>query len=339
MQGTPAATLLLVPLLGPLHLRMPRYNVETVTAILRRFAPDVVALTPLAKGALADPGWQDLVEIALPQSVVPWARKAGVPTYEVGHEPDDPEGEADFRRYLGGSQQGTEVLLKLRAAEAPVADLLAKALTTDDLRDRLLPAVGAYQQERERLVGEGPGTGWQRSRAKRIAVAIRDLTGAAQDARIAVAIGIDDAPSVAEAVAGWARLATLEAPPVDEAMEHRALLDLAMLGDSDDPASLLARLRELGTSEARYHQANLLLRHGHPAEARDLLVALSHTDFAEPYFLPGFVLSRLGQLHDLAGDREAALRCYRGVRALSFAPPEALAAAESGLRRPFAMDA
>jgi hypothetical protein len=60
-------------------------------------------------------------------------------------------------------------------------------------------------------------------------------------------------------------------------------------------------------------------------------------DFVEPYYLPGFLLSRLGQLYDLAGRRDAALRAYRGVRALGYAPVEALAAAEDGLQRPFAL--
>jgi hypothetical protein len=59
------------------------------------------------------------------------------------------------------------------------------------------------------------------------------------------------------------------------------------------------------------------------------------TDFQEPYYLPGFLLARLGQLYDLAGQRDAALRSYRGVLALSYAPLEAAEAATSGLVEPF----
>ena len=43
----------------------------------------------------------------------------------------------------------------------------------------------------------------------------------------------------------------------------------------------------------------------------------------------------MGQLLDLAGERERALRAYRGVLALSWAPEEARAVALAGLKTPF----
>jgi hypothetical protein len=67
------------------------------------------------------------------------------------------------------------------------------------------------------------------------------------------------------------------------------------------------------------------------------LEAASAGDFAEPYYLPGFLLCRLGQLYDIVGRREAALRAYRGTLALSYAPVEAATQARAGLAAPFAL--
>jgi hypothetical protein len=108
-----------------------------------------------------------------------------------------------------------------------------------------------------------------------------------------------------------------------------------MRGNPADPAAVLERLRGLDFAEARYLEANLLLGHGRGTEALEVLEAASRGDFDRPYYLPGFLLSRLGQLYDLDGNRRAALRAYRGVRALSYAPPEALEAAAAGLEAPF----
>lgn len=326
---------MILPLLGPLHLRMPRYNVETVAAAARAFAPDTVALAPLPPGALADPSWQACDDIALPHTIVPWARRAGVRLLEIGEVPADPAAETDFLRYLEGRDEGREPLQRVGLALRPVTDLLSESLTTTDVRTRLVPAVRAYQEERERAFGEGPGTGWQRSRGRDLAARLRARVAELGAERVVVALSLDDVPSVLDALDGWAELEPLIEPESDETIERRSFLDHAMLGEADDPAALLEGLGRIDAAEARYHEANVLLRHAHVAEALERLEAASHTDFQDPYFLPGFLLSRLGQLYDLAGRRDAALRCYRGVRALSFAPPEAAAAAEAGLLGPF----
>jgi tetratricopeptide (TPR) repeat protein len=105
--------------------------------------------------------------------------------------------------------------------------------------------------------------------------------------------------------------------------------------DVPEVGNLLAQLRQLQWPEARYHEANLLLANGHLVEALEILEKASQGNFTEPYYLPGYLLARLGQLYDLKGERKAALRCYKGVRALSYAPLEALAEATKGLERPF----
>ncbi len=335
MSGHPRAIVTLVPLLGPLHLRMPQYNVESVALSIRSFEPDTIALTPLTQGSLNDPAWQGCEDVALPHTVVPWARRAGVRLVEVGVASTDPAAESDFQRYLEGQDQGRALLGTVRAALAPVHALLARPLTLSDVRDELIAAVSTYQRVRETTFGEGPGTGWQRRRAQRLAENLRARIDELGAARVAVVAGLDDVPMLAEALAAWAELEPFAAPPTDAAIEQRALLDFAMIGETQDPASLLARLRQVESPEARYHEANLLLRHAHVAEALEVLEAASHTEFHEPYYLPGFLLARLGQLYDVVGNREAALRCYRGARALDFAPAEALAAAEAGLDAPF----
>jgi hypothetical protein len=73
----------------------------------------------------------------------------------------------------------------------------------------------------------------------------------------------------------------------------------------------------------------------HASEALETLEGAVGGDFSAPYFLPGYLLARLGQLRDLAGEREGAVRAYRGVLALDWVPTEAREAAQAGLETPF----
>lgn len=326
-----------IPLVGPFHTRFPRYTVVHVRALLEAAEPDALALAPLPPGALATPDWQATGEIALPHTVVPWARRAGVPLHEVGSiaglpgEPGEPHDEIEFERFLSEFEAGKQRLRQVRAALAPVEELLGRALDLGRIRAELIPAVAAYEAARHEVYGEGPGTGWLAERAERMARRVAALPYA----HVALLAGVDEVAALEAALAGRVTLA--EPPTVADAPEARtrALLDVAMRGEVDDPAALLAQLKELGSPEARYHRANLLLAHDHVAEALELLEELTSGDFQEPYFLPGFVLARLGQLYDLAGERDAALRSYRGALALGYAPPEAVEAARAGVEAPF----
>jgi hypothetical protein len=147
-------------------------------------------------------------------------------------------------------------------------------------------------------------------------------------------------PALAEALdeAGiaWSPAAS---PPVSDDARLRSLLDVAWRGEAADVAGLLGRLRELDLAEARFLEAQLLLAHDHAAEALEVLEAAAAGDFREPYLLPGLLLARLGQLRDLAGKRDRALQAYRGALALGWVPVEARAAAEAGMRAPFALAA
>jgi tetratricopeptide (TPR) repeat protein len=249
----------------------------------------------------------------------------------LAEPPADANAEADFRRYLAQYPGGQTRLREVDAALDDVRAILSTALTLARITGELLPRLAAYHHLRERLFQDGPGTGWLRARVA--AMAQRLLTLPYQ--RVTVLACLDHLPFLSEALAGRAELAAPPAITVSEAARERSLLDFAFLGEVADPVSLLAQLREVGSSEARYHQANLLLAHGHAAEALELLEAASRGDFSRPYFLPGYLLARLGQLYDLTGQRDKAIRAYRAVRALAWAPAEALVAAQEGLQLPF----
>ncbi len=323
----------IVPLLGPLHVRLPQYNAVSVLRSVQAFHPSVVALAPLSEGELQIPSWQECAELPLPHTVVPWARRTGTPLAEIGAPPPDENAEADFRRYLETFDGGRAVLASVDADERPIRDLLDRPLTLDSVLDELVPAVGRFQERRRDAFGEGPGTGFQEQRATRMAEAVLRLEGE----RVAVLASVDDLPSLLAGLKGRAELVRPPSPPVDDAVRRRSLLDYAMRGEASDPDALLAQLQEIDGPEARYLEANVLLQSGEEGAALEVLEQASTLDFVEPYYLPGFLLTRLGQLYDLAGRRDAALRAYRGVRALSFAPSEALVTAEAGLEEPFAL--
>lgn len=340
MPEVPRVTI--VPLVGPFHTRFPRYSVVFVQAILEALEPEAVALASLAPGALADPSWQATLELSLPHVVEPWAQRRGVPLHEVGSvvgepgEPGESGDEAEFIRFLTEFGDGKARLRRVQAAERPVEQLLTGALDLNRIQRELIPAVAAYQHERSSEFGEGPGTGWLLQRAERMA----ERVAALPYGHVALLASVDDVPALEVALKGVAKLEAAPGvePPVDEARQ-RALLDVAMRGEVGDVAALLTQLRELDSAEARYHEANLLLANDHAMEALERLRDVLRGDFFDPYYLPGFVLARIGQLYDLAGDRDAARRSYRGVLALSFAPPEAVTAAHEGLEVPFAWQA
>lgn len=335
---------LLVPLVGPFHTRFPRYNAFDVRDALAAAGVRALALAPLAPGALDDPAWQATDEIALPLAVVPWARRAGVALHEVGcpvGSPDAPgpagtpgaaEDVGRFEEMLARFEAGQASLRQVRQVQGPIEELLAGPLGHSRVTNELVPAVAAYQRARAEVFGEGPGTGWLAARA---AVMAERVLALPHD-RVALLAAIDELPALEGALGDRAVLEELSpAPEPSQEARDRSLLDHAMQGAAEEPGALLDALRRLGTPEAVYLEANILLEHAHPAEALEALERAMRSDFQEPYYLPGFVLARLGQVYDMAGRRDDALRAYRGVLALGFAPPEAVDAARSGLAQPF----
>jgi hypothetical protein len=325
--------LLLAPLIGPFHLRSPSYNGVSVRDLLAAWRPDLLVTTALSEGELEDPAWQDTPEIALPLAVAPWARRHGIELRVVGEPSPEPNAEEDFRRYLEPFPEMRQRLARLDELKARVGSLLEEPLTAERIEESLLPALRAFQEAREAEFGDGPASEWLRRRMELVAGRILELDAK----RVAVLAPADHLPFLADALrAGGAEPSPLPAVArTPEALE-RSLLDYAFRVDTNDPASLLERLRGIAGGEARYHEANLLLASGHGYEALELLERTSRGDFSSPYFLPGYLLARLGQLRDLAGRREDALRAYRGVLALDYAPAESVEAAEAGMKAPFA---
>lgn len=323
--------LVLVPLMGPFHLRYALYNAVSVRDIVTAFQPEAIATTALAPGSLDDPRWQDTPEIVLPHTVVPWARRQQIPVYSVLEPSPDPAALEDFRRYAAQYPQLREALQRVDATLRPLNLLLEQPLTLKRILEEVVPLLGEHQTLREDIFGDGPGTDFLRERTQKMAEAILTLPFE----RIAVLAGVDHLPFLQDSLQAEADLLELPQPEPTEETRERSLLDFAFRVEVPDPSSLIAKLRELATPEARYHEANLLLANDHPLEALETLEEASRGDFSRPYYLPGYLLARLGQLYDLAGRRDAALRAYRGVLALDYAPVEARETAQAGLAEAF----
>lgn len=319
--------------MGALHMRYPAYNVVGVRSVLAQLAPEALALTPLPPD-FRQTRWQDTPELALPLTVIPWAEQQSVPVYGVFEPSPDPAALDDFRRYANEYPQVQQQLAAVDAHLRPLHELLSRPLTLARILDEVLPLLRNHQEAREQMFEDGPATDWLRIRTEQMAARILGI----EAEKVAVLASAEQLPFLQDALSGKAELVMPSAPQADEASRERALLDFAFIGEPPEPGNLIAKLRELDVPEARYHEANLLLANAHVAEALNVLEDLSRGDFSKPYYLPGFVLARLGQLYDLVDKREAALKCYRGVLALSYAPFAALASAEAGLVKPFSGD-
>ena len=101
--------------------------------------------------------------------------------------------------------------------------------------------------------------------------------------------------------------ADLTAPPTPEPTDEtreRSLLGLRVPGRGTRAGSAARQTAHVRKrSRPRYHEANLLTANHHVVEALDVLELASRGDFAEPYYLPGYLLARLGQLYDLTDNR------------------------------------
>lgn len=325
----------LIPLLGPLHLRYPALNSVTLRDLLVELEPAAVAVAALEPDELRDPAWQDTFETALPLSLIPHLRRHGPEPALVGVASRDPGAEADFRRYRTEMPALAQQLQRHMQLEQQLTTLLDSNLKLDALQQDVIPLVRELEGELLRAAGDGPANDWRYSRAALTAERICALDS---DGLLAVLVSLQQLPALEEALTRLgARLTALpERISISSEARERALLDQALLQrHSSDSAALLQALERLDSAEAQYARASLLMGLGRDPEALQLLEAASHGDFSRPYFLPGFLLARLGQLRDLAGDRRGATQAYRGVLALDWVPQEAADAARSGLEEPF----
>ncbi len=314
--------MLLLPSLGPFHILHPRYNAATVLALLEAHRPKRIYLASLGPEELEKGLWQE--EDPLLFHLLPWAEGRGVEVVALDAlAPLKAEAQA-FREALGLYPGGQAYLEALKGHEETLAHLLQTPLTPEalpSLAQNLREAYGAFVQ----AFGEGPATGHRRRRMEAVAGKLKGLEGAV----------------VAEAL-DYALLAELlPVPPLPPHTptpeeEARALLDRAWrLEEEDDWARLLEGLFRIGTPEALFLAGQIYLAAGQPEEALALLEEVVQGDFHHPGYLPGYALARLGQVLDLLGQRERALRAYRGVLALAWAPEEARQTAQAGLRHPF----
>ncbi len=316
--------MVLLPSLGAFHILHPRYNAATVLAILEEARPPVVYLASLSPEALEGGGWRE--EDPLLFHLLPWAEERGVPVVALDGEAHlKAEAEA-FREALGQFPGGRPHLEAMAAFDQALLALLKEPLTPEALGSeaflgRLREVYGGFA----RAFGEGLATGFRARRMARVAEALKGKEGA-------VVAELLDYLFLAEAFPG----ALPKAHEPTEAERQRALLDRAwQLKEEDDWGKLLEGLFALGTPEALYLAAQVYLAAGEWREALGLMEEVFRMDFQRPEYLPGYVLARFGQLLDLAGERERALRAYKGVLALSWAPEEARAIALAGLRTPF----
>lgn len=326
---------LLMPLFGPLHLRWPALNTVTMRDLLAHFSPDQAFTTALGSTELAGELWQDTFELALPLSLVPWLGSRNIPVSGVREEPRDETAAADFRRYAEEMPALQEQLRGWLQLEARLGDLLGQSLTPARLNSEVLPLLRDLHAALLEAAGDGPATGWLQERSEIMA---QRIVAAAGSGRVAVLAPAEEVPAFEAAFRDLPVQLTEPAttlPPTDEA-RTRSLLDHALLAAGEEANPLLeGKLAGLELAEAGYHRAGLLLGRGEYQEALRVLEHVANGDFSEPYFLPGFLLARLGQLRDAAGDRTGAVKAYRAVLALSYVPAEARAAAREHLAEPF----
>ncbi|MEM7736430.1 MAG: hypothetical protein AAF267_11625 [Deinococcota bacterium] len=323
----------LLPLMGPLHVKYPQYNAVTIRDLADASTPEALVLTSLTADAFDDPRWQDTDDVALPLAVVPWARKVGLTMHCVGEPSPDPNAYADFQRYMDEYPQAKAQLDSVNLQLRPLQMMLDEPLTLARIQTEVLPQVQIYAEAREKALGDGPGTDWLRQRSKVMAVRIADLP----HTRVTALVNSDVLPFVQAELEAKVTLLALPPPQPSEDAETRAFLDFAFRSEIPEPGNAILRLQQIGTPEARFHEGNLRFAYGQLEEAKACLEIASRENFSEPYYLPGYLLARLGQLADLCGERDAAKRAYKGVRALSYAPKDALEVAEAGLARPFTL--
>lgn len=323
--------LLLVPTLGPFHLLHPRYNAVSVLEYIRQYPPGQVLLASYGPEELAAGAWRDEGELAL-FHVLPWARTAQIPV-EALDTSAHLKAEADhFREALSQFPKGQEILASAGGLEERLRTLLTTPKPPQAFwSDATLEELREYRAGYAERLGEGPATGFRRERMEKVAETLKQRTPP-QEPTVVLADLLDFA-LLHELLPG---AQSPEPGPPTEAERQRSVLDRAWrLEESDDWGTLLGQLAEVEGPEAQYCAAQIYLAAGQPADALELLEGLIHTDFSFPEYLPGYALARYGQLADLSGQRDKALRAYQAVLALAWAPREAREIALAGQRTPF----
>jgi len=318
---------LLLPTLGPFHIMHPRYNAVTVLELVKAYQPTQILLASYSPDELAAQSWREDNEVSF-FHVLPWAQRVDLPVIALD-KLSHLKQEADaFRQALSQYPKGQQILQQLASLEASLSAFLAAPRTLDGLVETLRP-VTEYLEGRARLLGEGPATGFRQERMK----AVSDKLLASHEPA-AVLVDLLDYPVLIDLLPPASYLLLPPHTPT-EAERQRSVLDRAWrLEESDDWGALLQHLQEVESPEAIYCAAQIYLAAGQIQDAFGLLEQLVHSDFQHPQYLPGYTLARYGQLADLMGEREKALRAYAAVLALAWVPLEAREIALAGSKAP-----
>lgn len=321
-----------------LHAKLPMYNAQTVLELLRFTAAPSVVLTDLSPAAWVDGAWRDL-----DNPVLFALEDAGVAVRAIGEDWSAAVSEqAQMLEFLKQFPLGRQRLQQLGGADRTLREALEQPQDALGVQTVWLRAVREYHAAATLALEEGPGTA---HRAQRIAGMIKRLEGCPPDALVIAPL--DDVPALLEA---GLELPNLTGFQPGEASRFRAVVDRAYrLEPEDDLDALVHGSLELDAPadtvlarialEARFAASGLYLSVGDLESARDLLEAVSQGQFERPSYLPGFVLTRLGQVRDLMGERPRAVAAYRAALALKFCPLEAREVAQNGLLEPFGFNA
>jgi tetratricopeptide (TPR) repeat protein len=320
--------------LGPLLAQMPSYNAQTILEILDFLGIEQVVLSHISPQAWQDGSWRDLENPVL----FALADESRFTVTAIGPDWAWAEAEADqLLGFLGQYPKGQATLRQLQQAEQPLRQALAKPLGIDSLYSHeFLALIEQDHLERARLLQEGPGT---LHRQRRLALVAEQLQRLATTPALVIT-PLDDLTALLAAVP--LQLPDLTAFRPAEASRFRALLDRAYrLEETDDLEALVQQLLALDgpadsvlgrlALEARFAASGVYLAVGDLESALDLLEAVSAGHFARPAYLAGYLLARLGQVRDLLGQRQRALRAYQAALALSWLPASAREAASNGL--------
>jgi hypothetical protein len=327
--------------LGALHARYPTYNAQTVLEILRHNGASKVILPSVTPEVWTSGKWRDLehpVLFALDDDRISVQAIATDWTWA--------ELEQDkMLEFLKMYPQGLERLRELRRAELDLKDMLSKPLDAFSIHGLIpelpvLESVKAFHDKSAAVLEEGPGTAHRKRRLEELALKLEAFKNDAL-----VLTPLDDLPELLEM--GF-KTVNLDGFKPGEASRFRAVVDRAYsLHENDDLDTLVHSLLELDGApdsalgrialEARFAASGVYLAVGDLESARDLLEAVAMGQFERPAYLPGFVLSRLGQVRDLMAERQHAIRAYTAALALQWLPTEARNVAQSGLETPFSL--
>ncbi len=330
--------------LGALHANLPTHNAQTVLELLHHTGRERVLLTAVTSEQWNSGAWKDLenpVLFALHDAKI--SAEAIGPDWAWAQTEN-----SQMLEFLKQFPQGRTRLQELARAKSDLQIALAKPLDTQSIyntsvgaagQENVLESVRSFHARLEEILEFGPGTSHRAARIEKTLLALKKINLE----NTAMLVPLDDVPALQDA--GYEMANTKDFLP-GEASRFRALVDRAYrLEENDDLNVLVHNLLALDgpadsvlgrmALEARFAASGLYLAVGDLESATDLLEAVANAQFDRPAYLPALVLARLGQVRDLAGERQRALRAYQAALGLSWLPATAREACEHGLTEAF----